>query len=329
MVVPEVMLEGKQRSQNMNTRSQNFEMMKSNKGAALPLPSRPRGGFTLIELLVVIAIIAILAALLLPALSKAKQRGTEAACLSNQKQLAVAWQLYFQDFNDRIVGFETGSEPPGPTPDSWDWRFGYQSSNGGNPPTLKATAPTGLSAMDLCIWTIQEGYKEAALYQYAPNSTFIHCPNDTREQQGILCYDSYSGVMGLNGGTANLTQGNNSTTHNQTTVLTKSGQLIHPSGRFLWVEENDLRGDNLGSWEFGDGGPNTATWGLNIGWTDHPAAWHAGSSTFSFADGHVQARAWQLGNTLTIAQGSTSIAIPNPNGDLEFILLGYPCTSNP
>jgi len=81
-----------------------------------------RKGFTLIELLVVIAIIAILMAILMPALNRAREQGKRAACLSNLKQLTLAWILYADDNDDRIVNGEAHwaptADPVAPVPTS-------------------------------------------------------------------------------------------------------------------------------------------------------------------------------------------------------------------
>src|SRR3989454_10760764 len=86
--------------------------------------SRPQrtpayAGFTLIELLVVVAIIAILAAMLLPALSKAKLKAQGIQCMSNHKQLCLAWRMYAEDNRDQLV--YASDNPDTPYLDQYAW----------------------------------------------------------------------------------------------------------------------------------------------------------------------------------------------------------------
>ena len=211
-------------------------------------PSVASRAFTLIELLVVIAIIAILAAMLLPALSKARQRAQTATCLSNLKQLDLGWMMYADENGDLLVNLSTyftdASGALNITTSPWGAPWRTDLYNNQQSPAPNKTTQTGWIA------AIQQGYVkpeptiDGPLYQFARNANIIHCPADKHDQLhftpgsgGPFCFDSYSGAVFLNG------EGHGGN------CLFKRNEVQHPSDRFIWIESSDSRGENVGSWE--------------------------------------------------------------------------------
>ena len=264
-------------------------------------------GFTLIELLVVIAIIAILAAMLLPVLGKAKRRAAEAVCLSNQKQFALADILFAGDHSDFIVSANTKNN----TDDgNYSWRV--------DPATGIALPPTppGQSVQN---FGDDYGYTLGAFYLYAKTPDIVHCPADTRYSLGLYpAWCSYAMVDNNNGnGIANADDNH----------VYHIYQIKTPVERMVINEENDprLEGsyyENEGTWEpykltsVNGGGDapkppqlvgNTTVNGNNTGWYDAPAAYHPNAATFSMCDGHAETRVWHGPDTIAIANS------PQPN----------------
>jgi len=244
-------------------------------------PKPLAAAFTLIELLVVVAIIAILAALLLPALSKAKVKAMVATDLSNQRQMTQGFHLYAGDNLDNMISMS--DNPAGGN----NWYTRPDSLTG-------ITWPAVSSDQDACVKYDLLGFRSASLVAYCANGEVIHCPADFRWKllPPYFAYRTYSGADGLND-------------------FRKTTDLKHPADRFIWIEENDPRaitagpqnrtfGENLGTWAF-QTDPDPSNNYAALTWWDTPAAFHTSSGTFSFLDGHAENHRWLDSATITLA----------------------------
>lgn len=249
---------------------------------------RRKRGFTLIELLVVIAIIAILAATLLPALAKARQKAQGIACLNNNKQLTLAWQIYADDSQDVVPS--TADAGGGYDADSRRvWMTGSEVPFGSSAILLDPSVPSN--------WDINQDLTKSALWDLAKNPSIYRCPADQRQcnsppGQGGKSFPAVRS-MSMNQVFASTSAWINSGGGNFK-MYKKKSLIVKPVNTFVFIEENPLsiNDDALAvqcSSTLTPGGEKIV---------DFPAVYHGGNSTtLAFADGHAEIHRW-LGSTI-------------------------------
>ena len=247
-------------------------------------------GFTLIELLVVVAVIAILAAILLPALARAKERARAIQCLSNTRQLTLAWQIYSDDHEDRLP-YNLGMSGSFRTRLNWV----------NNVMTWGA-----LGALDTDN-TNAATITEASLGPYSSAASIYHCPSDhvVSKEQSAAGWDARIRSYSMNAmvGDAGDFSTNGYNINNPDYVqFFKVTQIPEPGGIFVFLDEHpDTIDDGYfinKSTEYGSGGKYAGPGYNDAEWLDLPATYHSDTTAFSYADGHSSLHRWVIPSTV-------------------------------
>lgn len=248
-----------------------------------PVKSRLRtaaGAFTLVELLVVIAVIAILAAMLLPALSRAKMRAQSLECMGNVRQLELCLHLYVADYNDYF--------PPNNSV--------AVISPGTNMTVQDIAGLSWLPDDDADIEINPSNIINGVLYPYNKSLAIYHCPSDQSTLQTPggqplpqLRWRSYNMSQSING---NPNGDPEYAPYIPTWTKYTDVRQPTPASLFVFIDEN---ADTIEDADFGNP-PVGGIW-EDDQWWDMPSDRHSQGASLSFADGHVEHWKWQAPKT--------------------------------
>jgi len=227
-----------------------------------------RPAFTLIELLVVIAIIAILAALLLPALSRSKSLALSIKCVNNLKQLQCAWIMYFHDNTDLFaqnIASDSGRLTDNPEDPN---------AQPGMPNASWVLGDVSASPY----WTNNGLLTHGLIYPYVKSLPIYKCPQDTSVRNRTYSMNAWmDGITAWNSDCYNFTK------------MPQLSAMMPTTSAFVFIDENP-DSINDGYWVQDPTKPTT--------WVDSPAHYHNKGGALSFADGHGERRTWHDANVL-------------------------------
>jgi prepilin-type N-terminal cleavage/methylation domain-containing protein/prepilin-type processing-associated H-X9-DG protein len=249
-----------------------------------------RRGFTLIELLVVIAIIAVLMAILMPALRRAQEQGKRAACLNSLKQLMLAWSMYADSNGDKIVNgdatFSGGTEGRAVVPTA-----GFHANE--LPWVGNCVAP-GYANGDLLAEEVQiAGIEAGALWPYLKNTGLYKCPTGYRGEM-----ITYSIVDSMNGRWESRTDAA------KARIVKVKTQIRTPGEKIVFVDEGFMTPDSYAIYY--DTPKDT--------WWDAPTVRHGNGTDYGFADGHSEHRTWKGRDTVEIGKSLDKNHTPGAPG---------------
>ena len=271
---------------------------------ASDVQGRERRGFTLIELLVVIAIIAILAAMLLPALSRAKTKAQSVQCMNNSRQLMLAWRMYTEENRDSLPFAYSVNAPN----NAYVWVKGI---------ILVATPSAQAN------WDPETTIKAGVIWPFCKSPAIFKCPADksmaiNAQGQRVprVRSMSMSNWVGGNGDSPPAFRGGWGNGGGWKVYRKLSEMLVPgPSKTFVLLDERE---DSINDGYFVvemDGWPNSATTKI----VDFPASYHGGSGGLSFADGHSEIHKWRDPDTMPpISVDITGKTDPN-NADIMWL----------